>query len=81
MKATLTLVACLALSACSSSPKFDDDKHDFKQRLTQAQMEIGRLQTIGFCGDDPRLKSYMETDYFWSFTCYDGRSFLLYKEQ
>ncbi len=74
-------IATLTLGACSSVPEFDEDHHEFKQKLSEAQMEIGRVQAIGFCGDDPRLKSYVETNRLWSFTCYDGRSFMFYKRQ
>lgn len=81
MKNVIVVILAVLMSGCASQYKFNEEKQEFKERLTEAQTAISRIQTIGFCGDDPRLKSYTETTNYFSFTCYDGRSFLLRKEQ
>ena len=58
------LVLGFGLAACAETPKHIK------------QIEVSSLQSQAFCKNS-KLKSYIETDYYHSFTCDDGSYFFL----
>ena len=77
------LIATLALTitACSSSPEklTQSQRYDMKTINIMQQVELSTMQKHGFCEGD-KLQSYIETKYYFQFTCSDGRNFMLRKE-
>lgn len=70
----LILIA-LSLGGCSSKPNHEDKQVNIMQHV-----ELAQLQKHGFC-EGSKLFSYIETKYYYQFTCSDGRNFMLPKER
>lgn len=65
MKTILVLVSVLLISACATpTPKHIK------------QIEVSSIQSQAFCKNS-KMTSYIETDYYHSFTCEDGSYFFL----
>lgn len=73
------IIACLvvAVSACSVSR---EESYKRKSISVMQQVELAGMQKHGFCEGD-KLKSYIETKYYFQFTCFDGRNFMMPKER
>jgi len=70
-------IAALALGGCKSTEK---PTHEQKQVKIMEHVELAQLQKHGFC-EGSKLFSYLETKFYYQFTCMDGRNFMLPKEK
>ena len=77
----LIISLAIATSACSSKAKLTPtQKYDTKTVNIMQQVELSNMQKHGFCEGD-KLQSYIETKYYYQFTCSDGRNFMLRKDR
>jgi len=76
------IIAAIALSitACSTTELTPAQKYDVKTIKIMQQVELSNMQKHGFCEGD-RLQSYIETKFYYQFTCSDGRNFMLRKDR
>ena len=73
MKKLILIASILTLTACGST-------HQERQMKVMQQVEMAQTQKHGFCEGD-RLRSYLETQMYYMWTCDDGRNFMLPKER
>lgn len=83
MNKLLIAASVVAISACSSVHEVSKEEQasNFERKSISImnQVELSSMQKHGFCEGDA-LKSYIETKFYYQFTCVDKRSFMLRKE-
>jgi len=80
MNKLIAISIALSITACSSSQLTRAQKYDVKAINIMQQVELSNMQKHGFCEGD-RLQSYIETKFYYQFTCSDGRNFMLRKDR
>lgn len=75
----LTIAALVLLTPACSSTLTQTEKHEVKSTAVMNQVEIAGLQKHGFCEGD-KLKSYIESKFYYQWTCKGGASMMLFKE-
>ncbi len=71
----LVVAMSLVLGGCSSAPSYEE-----RQVKVMEQVELAGMQKHGFC-EASKLFSYIETRFYYQWTCSDGRNFMLPKER
>ena len=78
MNKLITVLLLTSITACSTTLT-QNQKHEIKSTAVMNQVEIAGLQKHGFC-DGVKLKSYIESKYYYQWTCEGGASMMLFKE-